>query len=163
METYAGHPTVLIADVDCTAEGGKSLCEQHGVQGYPSIKWGDPSAMEDYEGRRNLEALESFAADNLKPRCSPQNLELCEEDKKKQIADLMAMSADALDAEIAKKDAEFADAGNVFDAEVQKLQTRYEELEKEKTAKQNAIKNGGLALVKGVLSSKSSASDHGEL
>lgn len=161
MQTYSGHATALVADVDCTA-AGKDLCEQHGVQGYPTIKFGDPSALEDYEGRRSAEALESFAADNLKPLCSPKNLDLCDDEKKIQIADLMALSADELDAEIAKKEAEFADAGTVFDAEVEKLQSRYEELEKEKSAKQTAIKNDGLGLMKAVLASMS-ASEKGEL
>lgn len=163
MQTYAGHATVLIADVDCTADAGKSLCEQHGVQGYPTIKWGDPNALEDYEGRRNLDALKTFAADNLKPLCGPDNLDLCEEDQKAKIADLMALSASALDGEILKKETEIADAGNIFDTEVQKLQARYEELEKEKTEKQNAIKNGGLGLAKAVLAAKISAPRHGEL
>eukprot|EP00409_Alexandrium_fundyense_P004668 CAMPEP_0185900634 /NCGR_PEP_ID=MMETSP0196C-20130402/151_1 /TAXON_ID=2932 /ORGANISM="Alexandrium fundyense, Strain CCMP1719" /LENGTH=61 /DNA_ID=CAMNT_0028619133 /DNA_START=146 /DNA_END=331 /DNA_ORIENTATION=+ len=39
----------LIADVDCTT-AGKDLCEKHGVKGFPSIKWGDPDALEDYDG-----------------------------------------------------------------------------------------------------------------
>ena len=41
---------IVIADVDCTVDGGKELCEEMGVQGYPSIKYGDPNNMEDYEG-----------------------------------------------------------------------------------------------------------------
>ena len=41
--------TALVADVDCTTEG-KPLCEENGVQGFPTIKWGSPDALEDYEG-----------------------------------------------------------------------------------------------------------------
>ena len=42
MDEYEGHPSVLVADVDCTA-AGQELCQQQDVQGYPTIKWGDPN------------------------------------------------------------------------------------------------------------------------
>jgi len=74
--------TTLIADVDCTADG-KDLCETIGVQGFPTIKWGDPGSLEDYEGGRDYEGLKKFAKENLKPLCSPSNLDLCDDDKKK--------------------------------------------------------------------------------
>merc|ERR1712093_312781 len=95
----------LIADVDCTAEG-KPLCEQVGVQGFPSIKWGDPSNLEAYEGGRDYEALKKFAKDNLKPMCSPANLDLCDDEKKAEISKFQAMSAEDLEKEIEEKKAE---------------------------------------------------------
>merc|ERR1712151_1167657 len=123
MEKYSGHETALVADVDCT-EGGKPLCEEHGVQGFPTIKWGDPSSLEDYEGGRELSELEAFAEENLKPLCSPANIDLCDDDKKKQIAELMAMSVESLESEIEKSDAELKEAEETFEAEVKKLQER---------------------------------------
>ena len=63
---FAGSATQLVADVDCTADG-KSLCETVGVRGYPSIKWGDPSDLQDYQGGRDFDALKNFADENLKP------------------------------------------------------------------------------------------------
>jgi hypothetical protein len=153
MKKYAGHASALVGDVDCTAEG-KPLCEEHGVQGFPTIKWGDPSALEDYDGGRDYEELESFANDNLKPLCSPKNLDLCDDDKKKQISELMAKSMEELEAEIEKKEAEAKEAEETFDAEVQKLQEQYEQLEKEKTAKQKEIKESGLGLMKAVKAAK---------
>merc|ERR1719446_1279363 len=44
MTAYEGHATTLVADVDCTGEG-KSLCETVGVEGFPTIKHGDPSDL----------------------------------------------------------------------------------------------------------------------
>merc|ERR1711977_169554 len=120
-------------------------------------KWGDPSALEDYEGGRDYSDLETFAEENLKPMCSPKNLDLCDADKKAQIETLMKMSALELEAEIEKKEAEAKEAEETFDAEVQKLQTRYEELEKEKTEKQKEIKESGLGLMKAVKASKESS------
>jgi len=36
-DVYEDSKTVLIGDADCTA-AGKSLCEKHGVRGYPTLK-----------------------------------------------------------------------------------------------------------------------------
>merc|ERR1712182_173947 len=84
MTEYSSSKTALVADVDCTA-AGKPLCDSNGVRGYPTIKYGDPSNLEDYKGGRSLKALQDFAKENLKPVCSPANLDLCDGDKKTQI------------------------------------------------------------------------------
>jgi len=159
MNKFADHKTALVADVDCTADESKELCETHGVQGFPSIKWGDPSALEDYEGGRDYEDLETFANENLKPVCSPTNIDLCDADKKSQIETLMKMSTSELEAEIAKKDAELKEAETTFDEEVKKLQETYEGLEKAKTEKQKEIKESGLGLMKAVKAQKGSSSE----
>merc|ERR1719446_306207 len=99
MKKYKGHKTALVGDVDCTSDG-KPLCEEHGVQGFPTIKWGDPSALEDYDGGRDFEELETFAKENLKPMCSPSNIDLCDADKKAQIEAFMAMSMEDIDKQI---------------------------------------------------------------
>jgi len=159
MKKFDGHASALVGDVDCTADDSKALCEEHGVQGFPTIKWGDPSAMEDYEGGREYDDLETFANENLKPACSPTNLDLCDADKKAKIESLMKMSASDLEAQIEKSEAELKEAETTFDAEVAKLQTRYEELEKAKTDKQKEIKDSGLGLMKAVKAAKGSSSE----
>mmetsp|Transcript_83785 Transcript_83785/g.271165 ORF Transcript_83785/g.271165 Transcript_83785/m.271165 type:complete len:175 (+) Transcript_83785:213-737(+) len=136
----------LIADVDCTA-AGKALCEANGVQGFPSLKWGDPSALEDYSGERDYDSLKKFALANLKPMCSPANLDLCSEAKKKEIADLQAMSAEDLGSQIEAKQKEIKDAEEEFETEVKALQQKYEELQKAKDAKVAAVKQSGLGLM----------------
>merc|ERR1712232_1145818 len=70
----------FVASVDCTA-GGKPLCDSNGIQGFPTLKWGDPNALEDYQGGRSLDALKSFATENLKPVCSVSNIDLCDDEK----------------------------------------------------------------------------------
>mmetsp|Transcript_49071 Transcript_49071/g.86412 ORF Transcript_49071/g.86412 Transcript_49071/m.86412 type:complete len:169 (-) Transcript_49071:326-832(-) len=151
---FEGHPTALIADVDCTAEG-ESLCSTIGVQGYPTIKWGDPSSLEDYEGGRDFEELLSFAEENLKPMCSPSNIDLCDEEKKKSIEGFMAMSYADLEGAIDGKEMEMKEAEETFENEVKMLQEKYEQLEKEKSDKQAEIKASGLSLMKAVLATKS--------
>merc|ERR1719146_501715 len=115
IKEFEGSDSALVADVDCTA-GGKDLCETHGVQGFPTIKYGDPSDLQAYEGGRDFDSLQKFAKENLKPMCSPKNLDLCDADKKKEIETLQALSADDLDAEIEKKEAESKEAEETFDA-----------------------------------------------
>merc|ERR1719379_834747 len=119
--------TSLIADVDCTAEG-KPLCEQVGVQGFPSIKWGDPSGLEDYQGGRDYDALKKFAKENLKPLCSPMNLDLCDEEKKAEITKYQAMPAEELSKAIDEKKAEIKKAETTFETEGKQLQDKYSQL-----------------------------------
>jgi hypothetical protein len=99
MEEFKDSPTSLVADVDCTAEG-KPLCETHGVQGFPSIKYGDVGDLQDYKGGRDFDGLKKFAEENLGPTCGPNNLDLCEADVKKKIEGYMTMSADRLEGKI---------------------------------------------------------------
>mmetsp|Transcript_51324 Transcript_51324/g.133338 ORF Transcript_51324/g.133338 Transcript_51324/m.133338 type:complete len:161 (-) Transcript_51324:350-832(-) len=89
---YEGHPSVLIADVDCTA-GGKSLCEKHGVSGYPTIKTFGPGDDdgEDYKGGRELDALKKHA-ETLGPTCGLENKDLCSEKDLAQLEKFAAMS-----------------------------------------------------------------------
>jgi len=156
MKEYKDSKTVLIADVDCTAEG-KDLCETHGVQGFPTIKYGDPADLQDYEGGRDLKALKKFAKESLKPVCSPTNIDLCDAEKKAAIEALMKKSDEDLETEIAAKEKELKEAEEHFDAEVKKLQETYESLQKEKTDKQKEIKDSGLGLMKGVKVAKAKA------
>merc|ERR1712007_388051 len=94
----------VVADVDCTA-GGKSLCDQVGVRGYPTIKYGDPNDLQDYKGGRDFAALKKFA-EGLGPSCGPANLDLCDDDKKEQIEEFKALGAEKREAMIKEKEAE---------------------------------------------------------
>merc|ERR1712182_34688 len=104
MGEYKDSATVLIADVDCTA-GGKDLCNDVGVRGYPTIKYGDPSDLQDYKGGRSFDDLKKFAGD-LKPSCSPKNIDLCDEEKKKSIEEFKTMGAEKREAMVKEKEGE---------------------------------------------------------
>merc|ERR1719506_1390526 len=103
MGEFEGNPTVLVADVDCTA-GGKDLCSDIGVRGYPTIKHGDPADLQDYKGGRSFDDLKKFASE-MKPSCSPKNIDLCDDDKKKQIGEFKAMGAEKREAQIKEQEA----------------------------------------------------------
>merc|ERR1719238_1065775 len=97
MAEFKDSSTALVADVDCTADG-ESLCQEVGVEGYPTIKHGDPSDLQDYQGGRSLDDLRSFAKTNLGPQCGPKYLDLCDDAKKADIAKYSSMSSADLDA-----------------------------------------------------------------
>jgi len=146
---FAGHASAGIFDVDCTS-AGKPLCDQNGVKGFPTIKYGSPDALEAYEGGRDYAALEKFAEENLKPTCSPANIDLCDDDKKAEIEKLQAMSSDDLEAAIAKGTTAIEDAEKNFKDAVSKLQKNYEKLQKAKDATIEEVKSSGLGLMKAV-------------
>jgi len=99
MDDFKDSPTALVADVDCTA-GGKDLCEKYGVQGFPTIKYGDPAEFQDYNGGRSYEELKKFADENLGPTCGPANLDLCEDGPRAKIEKFMGMTVERLENKI---------------------------------------------------------------
>merc|ERR1719414_572480 len=156
MKEYADSKDILIADVDCTADG-KDLCEDVGVQGFPTIKYGDPNNLEDYEGGRDHKALSAFAKESLGPTCGPANLDLCDDDKKAQIDKFMAMSAEDLKTAIKEKEELMAKAESELEELLKSLQSQYEEATKKKDATKKEIKESGLGLMKSVQAHKKSS------
>lgn len=150
MKEYADHASILIADVDCTA-AGKDLCETVGVEGFPTIKYGDPNSLEDYEGGRDFDDLQKFAKESLGPRCGPANLDLCDAANKKKIEDFLAMPAADLTKAIEEKEAEMKKADTDLEELLKSLQSQYEEGTKKKDEVKKAIKEGGLGLMKSVM------------
>lgn len=152
MTAFKDHKTTLVADVDCTAQG-EPLCEKVGVQGYPTIKYGDPNGLEDYEGGRDYEELKSFA-ESLKPVCTPSQLDSCSEEDKALIKEYEALSVADLKEKVETKETAIKDAESTFEKEVEKLQEKYEELEKTKSETIADIKKSGLGLLKSVIAAK---------
>lgn len=90
---YAASSSVLIADVDCTVE--EELCQQQGVQGYPTIKyWDGGKESKDYNGGRDFEGLKSFVSDNLEVKCDVKDPEKCTQKEKDYITKMQAKGAD---------------------------------------------------------------------
>merc|ERR1719464_1285527 len=133
MAEYKSSSTILIADVDCTA-GGKSKCDEAGVRGYPTIKYGDPSDLQDYKGGRSFSDLKKFA-ESLGPSCGPANLDLCDESKEKKIKDK--------EGEMSKIEADFKEF-------VEGLQKQYKDASDKKEKDLEGLKDSGLGLLKSV-------------
>lgn len=149
---FSGHSSALVGDVDCTT-AGKPLCDSNGVKGFPTIKYGDPSDLQDYKGGRDFDSLKKFADENLKPSCSPKNLDLCDDAKKAEIVALQGSSKEELQAKIEDEEKKLTAAEETFKAEVAKLQKRYEDLQLEKDATLASVKASGLGLMKSVAAS----------
>jgi len=160
MDAFADSKTALVADVDCTG-AGQDLCEEYEIQGFPTLKYGDPFMLEDYEGGRDYESLKKFADENLGPVCSPVNIGLCDAATKAEIEKYQAMSEADLAALVEEKSKAIEALEEVFDKEVEKLQAAYEKLEEDKDAGVKAIRQSGLGFMKAVMATnkKKAASD----
>jgi len=150
MKDFKDSATALVADVDCTA-AGKPLCDANGVQGFPTIKYGDPNALEKYEGGRDYDALKKFADENLKPLCSPTNMDLCDDDAKAELQALLDMDLEALETAITEGEQKIEDAESTFKTELQKLQDQYQALMTTKDETIAEVKASGLGQMKSVL------------
>jgi len=162
MDAFADSKTAGVFDVDCTAEG-KPLCDANGVRGYPTIKYGDPTNLEDYQGGRDYDSLKKFADENLKPMCSPSNIDLCDDDKKAEIKKYQDLGEAELDKLIGEKEGEQEAAEKNFKDEVGKLQAAYQKLSEDKDAKLDEIKKSGLGLMKAVKASLKGSKGSDEL
>lgn len=148
MAEFKDSTSVLVADVDCTA-GGKSKCEEVGIKGYPSIKYGDPDDLQDYNGGRTFKDLQKFASE-MGPSCGPANLDLCDDAKKAKIAELTSMSEADRQKAIDESAKELEKIEADFKAFVEGLQKQYTEGSEKKDKDLQAVKDSGLGLMKAV-------------
>jgi len=154
MTEYQDSSTVLVADVDCIGSG-KDLCSKFGVQGFPSVKFGDPANLEDYKGGRDLVTLQQFTSE-LKPSCDVGTLENCSEEEKSTIATLQSQSVEDLKATIEEETDESKAVETLFETSVKKLQAEYQGLVSQKeTSLQEIATKYNIGLVKSVLNAKS--------
>jgi len=102
---YAGHPSVLIGDVDCTTDEGKEVCNNNEVKGYPTIKYFTAEtgeSGESYQGGRSLKALQDFVKDKLESKCNAADGEGCDEKETAYIEKMKAKDADAIAKELTR-------------------------------------------------------------
>jgi len=118
--------SVLIADVDCTA-GGKSLCDKHGVKGYPTIKTFEAGSDEgeSYEGGRSLTDLRKHA-ESLGPSCSMEHQDMCSAEQLPQLLKFAAMSQERRTAKLNKLKNAIAKKQASHDKLQEQLQKSYE-------------------------------------
>jgi len=123
---YSESARVVIADVDCTVH--QDLCGEHGVQGYPTIKYYMGGEPEDYDGGRSYADLKKFVDDNLmEPSCDSNNKEACTEEQIKSLSAAEALSADERKEKIAAFEKDIKDANKAHEKLVEGLQKQYEE------------------------------------
>ena len=101
-ETYDGSSSVVIGDVDCTSDDGKSVCSDNGVSGYPTIKYYTDETGKDgekYSGGRTFDDLDKFTKEKLAKKCDAKTKEDCDDQEKEYIDKMNAKGADAIAAE----------------------------------------------------------------
>lgn len=153
MKKYEDDKVRMVGDVDCTA-AGKPLCDSNGVKGFPTIKYGDPNDLQDYQGSREYKALDTFAETKLGPSCGPAHPDLCNEVQKKLLDEYMSWSVGKLEAKISNAEKELVAAEENFKTETDKLQAIYKKLSEDKDATIEKLKNSGLNRMKAVRSDR---------
>jgi len=125
---YASSKTVLIADVDCTADG-KSLCEKMGVRGYPTIKYYNPpdTEGEDYKGGRDLASLKKFVESDLGPGCSVDTKENCSAEQLEDLKKYMDMDGAERQTKLETMQKALKDADEAHNELLKKLQAQFKE------------------------------------
>ena len=102
---YKDSASVMIVDVDCTAEGS-GTCNKVGVQGYPTIKYynaGDKKGK-DYQGGRDYDSLKSFVSKTLdKPLCDAVTKKGCAKNEVEFLNKMDGKSKAELKAELKTK------------------------------------------------------------
>lgn len=136
----------VVADVDCTTEKGKRLCELLGIGGFPTIKWGDVSNLEDYKGPREYADLKKFAKEKLKPMCGPANLDVCNDEERKVIKEIEAMPDQLMDILMEDRRKQLQEAGEEYQKRYDELKAEYENIKKVRDEKEAAIMRKGVGL-----------------
>lgn len=158
MSEFEDSSTVLVADVDCIGSG-KELCNKVGVQGFPTVKYGDPANLEDYKGGRDADSLKKFAAE-LKPSCNVDTLENCSDEQKSAIETLSSQTVEDLKAIVEEEADERKSAEQLFDTSVKNLQAGYQDLLSQKSTSLQEIKDKyNIGIVNAVLNAKNSKKD----
>tara|TARA_B100001540_G_scaffold305226_1_gene315889 strand:+ start:411 stop:1097 length:687 start_codon:yes stop_codon:yes gene_type:complete len=162
MTDFKDSDTVFVGEVDCTADG-KDLCSDVGVQGYPTIKYGDLTDLQDYKGARSYEAMKKHADTAIKPQCSFERLSLCTEEQKKELEEIRALSASELSKLIQVEEEKISTAEKDFELGVQDLQAKYAALQQTKEETLSIIKTPRFAMLKSAIKQKNANGDKNEL
>jgi hypothetical protein len=91
-DDYSSSSSVLIGDADCTVE--TELCGDHGVKGYPTIKYypaGEGKEGKSYSGGRDKDSLKKFVQENLEVKCDVNSKDGCSDKEIKFIDTVRAL------------------------------------------------------------------------
>jgi len=133
---FSGSSLVVVGDVDCTEHN--DLCGEHGVQGFPTIKYFLGGEAEDYEGGRGFDELKSFVEANLlSPPCDSLNKDKCAAEDLPKLEAAMALSDEERKTKIEDAAARIKAAEQAHETLLEGLQAQFEK-SKEDTEKLSA-------------------------
>lgn len=145
---------VVVAKVDCTGTA-KNICDEHGVKGFPTLKYGSVDDLQDYNGGRDEATLTEFI-NTLGPVCSLGTLDACSEEQRADIERLRALTVEELEKKLKTNASVRSGAEKTFNKMVEQLKMRYEKATKKKEMVIASAKDG---FVKAVLREKEEAKD----
>lgn len=151
---WEGDKVGLVGEVDCTSELGKPTCELLEIQGFPTLMYGDPANMEEYEGGRSYADLSVFAKENLVPVCSTKNIDLCDDEMKKKVTEYEHLSLDELESLINVEEEKLDAAREAYEQELKRLQELYDKAALAKLEAFASVRHGGMPLMKAVHKAK---------
>ena len=155
-------PVGLVAAVDCTSPDGKQLCTTHRITGFPTIRYGDPKDLQQYNGGRTYRDLAAFSKANLKPPCSPLSLDSCtDEAVKLELQAIITMSDEEIQALIKEERKKLKDASKEFRLRSKDMENQYNELLSAKEKKIKEINESGLGIAKSIKALKEKQQAYG--
>lgn len=154
MKKFRAHEHVLVADVDCTLSVSKNLCKRLGVEGYPTIKYGNPDDLKDYKGERTAKVMYKFAKENLGPQCGPAHMDLCSKAQKEKVNRYLAMDEAELEEAIAEKINMELAAEDELKHTKKMIDQKQKEANDNHKAFKKEFKAAGYGLMKSVLASR---------
>jgi len=146
MLDFHGTSTALVAEVDCTTDKGRELCDDKGVTGFPRLLWGVSGAPEllKHQGARDYATLKMFAREVLGEPCGPENLQLCEPSHKQLMEEFAKMTPEKRKARVQATEKAIDKAEKDFQDTHFSLLAAIDIAEEEKNKKIKAIKETGL-------------------
>ena len=146
----------LVAAVDCTdhKDGGKKLCNQLGIESFPTLKYGDPFQLEEYSGGRSYKDLSAFAKENLVPECSVDNLDICDTKSKDILQKYLDMDEKELKSMIKEEEGKIQQAEKVFQETIDNLTKKYELADSNRRQTIDDVMKGDLGLMRQVRSAR---------
>jgi len=100
MADFEGSSSVVVADVDCTSDGGKEVCSDNGVTGYPTIMYWLDGKEEKYQGGRDYDSLKKFVEDTLEGGCDVDAEDSCDAKEVKYMNKMKGKGKDAVTKQI---------------------------------------------------------------
>lgn len=159
---WVDSPMGLVAEVDCTSPDGKKLCTAHRITGFPTIRYGDPKDLLQYNGGRTYRDLAAFCKANLKPPCSPLSLDSCTDEAVKQEWQAILFKSDEdIQALIAEERKKLKDANKEYKLRSKEMENQYNKILAEKETKIKEINESVLDIARSIKAFKEKQQRHG--
>ena len=146
---WVDHPYSLILDVDCTTpkKTASSFCKKKfGVYDYPTLKYGHPHALQEYQGPRSYSVLKQFAQEVLTGfQCIPSQPTACTTPEQRSwLQQYQQLSQVELETTMHEIKNNLTLQKQTFQKQVDHLQKEYQEMVETKARRIQELEQGDL-------------------